>query len=183
MPPPTPRRRSPMLLGWSSLLLASVSCTAADSEGNAKTHDLKEQFVPPHSHEAPYAADYREKYHWPPRKVTTDEKRTVDHEEIEPEIKAKNTLQKIEERILERGGDKVDGGRLEKRGSFVPALRKAPLVVQVFALLQLSISLAALGVSVIQGSKILFPSLGVSDAWHTESDPYASASRHPRLPE
>lgn len=123
-----------------------MSCTAADSEGNAKTHSLKEQFAPPHSqHEAPYVAGYREKYHWSPRKVTREDKQTEHHEEAESELKVKDALQKVEERILEGGRDKVDGNRLEERGSFIPALRKAPLVVQIFALLQLSISLAALG--------------------------------------
>lgn len=129
-------------LGWSSLLLASVSCTAADSEGNTKTHNLKQQFVPPHIHHD--TIDHREKLHWLPKKVAKDEKQSPDYGKNEPVVKEKNTLNKIEERILEGDGDKVDGGKIEKQSAFIPALRKAPLVVQVFALLQLSVSLAAL---------------------------------------
>lgn len=125
------------LLGWSSLLLASVSCTTADSDGNTETHGLDGQFVQPHSqHDAPYAADYSENLHWPPR--MKDEKRTA-----KPVIAVNNNLQRIEK--IHEGGDKVDGDWLEKQGSLFPALRKAPLVVQAVALLQLCVAFAALG--------------------------------------
>ncbi|KAK8399132.1 hypothetical protein O3P69_004299 [Scylla paramamosain] len=47
-------------------------------------------------------------------------------------------------------------GRSERRASLFPILRRAPLMVQIPALLQLGISLGALGVSFIQVSKRLF---------------------------
>lgn len=126
-----------------------MSCTTADSDSNAESHGLNVQFVQPHTqHDAPYAADYREKLHWPPRKEalhwTGDEKRIENHEEAEPVITVKNELHRIKDRIHE-GGDKVDDDWLEKTGSWFPVLQKAPLAVQVIAILQLCVAFAALG--------------------------------------
>ncbi|XP_045132056.1 uncharacterized protein LOC123516596 [Portunus trituberculatus] len=127
--------------GWCSLLVVGLACTTA----------LSDQRQPPLiQRDISDATRHRDHPHWTPGTLSLKKEET---EEIEYETGRGKRIQT--ELQMEAKKNEIDR-RSERRASLFPILRRAPLMVQIPALLQLGISLGALGVSFIQVSKRLF---------------------------